>query len=314
MKPLIVGTVVLKCNLKKRRHGIQIGMISTLLLNAPGGEHPFYLALCPFMTVLRPICWSQSSVIFTASLTQPTITGRHFSSSKTFVLPSPSPILSSPASYESPSIITVAAGDEWLFAYFPRYDGDGTGCLWKRGPQIDNWAVKDFWSFSCGGGVVAASWLGCPREVSNCTNDVFILNILISLKWANSASYNLARLPPRGPRALISNPMLVLVTQDHHVHVTYIRQYHSSLATMKRLLTSLGITKEQLHTTDTVENPRSNRQCMEAAIGLGYDGRLFHKRFVHELNQFYRDINSYSHIFTPFTGTSESNSARGDTI
>lgn len=119
------------------------------------------------MNLHRPLCWSQNSVIFTASLTQPIITGRHFSSSKTFVLPSPSPILSSPASYESPSIITVAAGDEWLFAYFPRYDGDGTGCLWKRGPQIDNWAVKEFWSFTSGGGVVAASWLGSPREVSN---------------------------------------------------------------------------------------------------------------------------------------------------
>jgi hypothetical protein len=123
---------------------------------------------------LRPLHWSQSSVIFTASLTQPIITGRYFSSSKTFVLPSPSPIISSPGSYESPSIITVAAGDEWLFAYFPRCDGDGTGCLWKRGPQIDNWTVKEFWSFAKSGGVVVASWLGRPREVSNRMGDVSI--------------------------------------------------------------------------------------------------------------------------------------------
>ena len=100
-------------------------------------------------------------------MTQPIITGRHFASSKTFVLLPPPPIQSSPASYEPPSIITVAAGDEWLFAYFPRYDGDGTGCLWKRGPQIDNWAVKEFWSFTSSGGVVAASWLGSAREVSD---------------------------------------------------------------------------------------------------------------------------------------------------
>lgn len=81
------------------------------------------------------------------------------------------------------------------------------------------------------------------------------------------------RLPPRGPRTLISNPTLVLVTQDHHVHITYLRQYASSLATMKRSLTSPGLTKEQL-TTDVAENPRNNRQCIQAAIGLGYDGRF----------------------------------------
>ena len=64
------------------------------------------------------------------------------------------------------------------------------------------------------------------------------------------------------------------MTQDHHVHITYLRQYASSLATIKRLLTSPGITKEQLHAIDGAENPRSNRQCMEAAIGLGYDGKI----------------------------------------
>lgn len=155
---------------------MQIGIISTLSSNAPTGEHSIYLTpLFPLINLLRPLYWSQNSVIFTASLTQPIITGRHFSSSKTFVLPSPSPVLSSPVSYESPSIITVAAGDEWLFAYFPRYDGDGTGCLWKRGPQIDNWAVKEFWSFTSGGGVVAASWLGSPREVSNYTSNTSII-------------------------------------------------------------------------------------------------------------------------------------------
>jgi len=69
----------------------------------------------------------------------------------------------------------------------------------------------------------------------------------------------------------LHRPTLVLVTQDHHVHITYLRQYASSLATMKRLLTSPGITKEQLHATDVTENPRNNRQCIEAAIGLLYD-------------------------------------------
>jgi hypothetical protein len=80
------------------------------------------------------------------------------------------------------------------------------------------------------------------------------------------------RLPPRGPRPFISNPTLVLVTQDHHVHITYLRQYTSSLATMKRLLTTPGVTKEHFQAADVAENPRNSRQCIQAAIGLGYDG------------------------------------------
>ena len=91
------------------------------------------------------------------------------------------------------------------------------------------------------------------------------------------------RLPPRGPRAFISNPSLVLVTQDHHVHITYLRQYTSLLATMKRLLTSPGITKEQFQATDVSENPRNNRQCIQAAIGLGYDGRFSMNGYFHKL-------------------------------
>lgn len=117
-------------------------------------------------TILRPVQWSGSSTIFTGHPTQPLLTAHHFSSSKQFVIPSPAPIVSSPASFEPPTIISVAPYDDWLFAYFPGRDGDGTGCLWKRGPQVDSWNIKEWWSFARGAGVVAASWLGTPREVS----------------------------------------------------------------------------------------------------------------------------------------------------
>lgn len=114
----------------------------------------------------RPVEWSRSSVIFTAHPTQPLVIARHFSSSKEFVIPSPSPIITSPASYEPPTIISVAPDDSWLFAYFPQRDSDGTGCLWKRDARIDNWNIKEWWSFAQGAGVVAVSWLGVTREVS----------------------------------------------------------------------------------------------------------------------------------------------------
>lgn len=109
--------------------------------------------------------WSQSSVIFTAHATQALITGRHFSSSKQFVLPSPPPIIASPGSYDPPSVLSVSPGDLWLFAFFPRRDGEGVGCLWKRGAQIDNWPVNECWTYPKGGGAVTASWLGSHREV-----------------------------------------------------------------------------------------------------------------------------------------------------
>lgn len=116
--------------------------------------------------VLRPIVWTNSSVIFTAHATQPLVTARLFPSSKQFVLPSPEPILTSPASYEPPAVISVSPHDDWLFAYFPGREIGGTGCLWKRGLQVDSWNIKDYWGFTRGGGAVTAAWLGTEREVS----------------------------------------------------------------------------------------------------------------------------------------------------
>lgn len=117
------------------------------------------------MKQIRPIVWSQSSVIFTAHPTHPRVTGRHFSSSKQFVLPSPNPVISLPSSYDPPTVISVAPRDDWLFAYYPRHDAEGLGCLWKRGAQLDSWQVKEFWNFSKSGGAVAVSWLSPPRKV-----------------------------------------------------------------------------------------------------------------------------------------------------
>lgn len=150
----------------KRPTGKQAGGISTLYLSGLKSMN-FPLLCCPCYLSMnaRPIEWSRSSVLFTAHPTQPLVSGRHFSSSNQFRLPSPHPIISSPKFYQPPSIISVAPDDEWLFAYFPRRDSDGVGCLWKRGAQIDNWTVKEWWSFGQGAGVVAASWLGQSRVV-----------------------------------------------------------------------------------------------------------------------------------------------------
>ncbi|KAG6845344.1 hypothetical protein H0H87_010801 [Tephrocybe sp. NHM501043] len=118
---------------------------------------------------LRPLEWSQSSIIFCAHPTQPLITARHFSSSKQFVISSPAQVVTAPTSYGPPALISVAPDDNWLFAYFPGHNIQGIGCLWSRGPQIDNWSVKESWHITHGAGPVAASWLGQPREFVTCS-------------------------------------------------------------------------------------------------------------------------------------------------
>ncbi|EPQ58333.1 hypothetical protein GLOTRDRAFT_91770 [Gloeophyllum trabeum ATCC 11539] len=113
-----------------------------------------------------PLAWSRSSTIFTAHASEPKIVARLFPSSKPCTIPSPPQILSTPASYEPPTIISVALNDEWLFAYFPGKDCDGISCLWKKMPQADEWQIKDCWTCARGAGVIAASWIGQEREVS----------------------------------------------------------------------------------------------------------------------------------------------------
>ncbi|KAJ3517171.1 hypothetical protein NLJ89_g668 [Agrocybe chaxingu] len=202
-------------------------------------------------TPKRAIQWSNSSLIFTADPTQPRVNARHFSSSKQFVLPPPPPIVSSYASYEPPSVISASPNGEWLFSYFPRRDNDGTGCLWKRGPQIDNWQVQDSWSFVRSGGVVAVSWLTSPRE------------------WVSNSSGEPMRLPPRGPQTPISKPTLLLVTQDNCIHLTYYRQFLPGIRTMKRSLSFNGLTLENAAGASEVpEGQHSPRQCMRAAIDI----------------------------------------------
>ncbi|KAF5381080.1 hypothetical protein D9615_004015 [Tricholomella constricta] len=208
---------------------------------------------------LRPVEWSPSSVIFSAHPAQPLVTARHFSSSKQFVIPSPTPIISSPASYGPPTVISVAPGDDWLFAYFPGHNVDGTGCLWKRGSQIDNWNVKEWWTFPQGGGVVAISWLGTTRE------------------WvAGNAPGSSTRLPPRGPRTPVSSPTLLLVTQDHHVKIYYFRYYNPAMMVLSRSIAQSGTTVEGSPQLGGDANSSGIRQCFRAAIGLGYNGTSYY--------------------------------------
>ncbi|KAK0210934.1 hypothetical protein DFS33DRAFT_1296412 [Desarmillaria ectypa] len=199
--------------------------------------------------------WSNSSVIFTPHPTQPTILARHFSSSKQFNIPSPAPILAALTDFDPPTIISASPNDDWLFAYFPGRGVPGAGCLWFRGPEIDNWSLKDYWTLPLGAGVVTASWLGAPRE------------------WMADEHGSLLRLPTRGPRTPVSYPTLALVTQNHRLTLCYVRNYIPSLRMFSAPLNQYSVVHESssMPTPEATDNGGLLRLCVTAAIGLGYD-------------------------------------------
>ncbi|KAJ4487872.1 hypothetical protein J3R30DRAFT_3432041 [Lentinula aciculospora] len=202
----------------------------------------------------KPVEWSNSSVILTAHALRPVILARHFSSSRQFKLPSPTPITSNANAYDPPTIITCSLDDRWLYAFFPGRGEDGLCCLWYRGVELDNWNVKEWWLFAQSAGAVAAHWLGGSRE------------------WDIDPTGVPTRLPPRGPLTPVSNPTLILVTQDHRLFVCYLRYYKNTLHMFSCSLLQSSVTVEQQqdnsqHPLDEVD---SVRICTNAAIGTTY--------------------------------------------
>lgn len=244
-------------------------------LLSPRGTSTPVSSLFPLPTpgpeFLRPLQWSQSSVIFSAHPTQPIVIARHFSSSKQFVIPSPKPVTSNQTAYEPPTIISVAPGDDWLFAYFPKSNGEGTGCLWKRGPQIDNWTVQEWWTFPPQTAPIAADWLGAPREV--CGDQHLNYLILTGSQWTINSSGTPGRLPPKGFILPTSSPTLILVTQDYRVHVCYYQYYLPNLQILKCQLGSTNMLRVNHPPVDD-DPPDLVKVCLDATIGISYNGTI----------------------------------------
>ncbi|EIW60130.1 uncharacterized protein TRAVEDRAFT_120124 [Trametes versicolor FP-101664 SS1] len=204
----------------------------------------------------RPVQWSKSSVIFTAHEFQPVVLGRHFPSSRQFVLPSPTQIMSALSTYEPPSVISVSPTDNWIFAYFPGRGVDGLGCLWSKEGPLDNWVVSECWAFALGDGVVTAAWTSSHRE------------------WTVSETGTSSRLPPLGPITPLATPLLLLVTHAHEIHVCQLPPFSTTLKIVRASLL-------QPHAPEPVGSPPANdspgriggdRICVKAAIGLSYRG------------------------------------------
>lgn len=228
----------------------------------------------------KPIAWTNSSIIFTAHPTEPWVTARLFSSSKQFICPSPDPVFANSSQYEPPSIISASPDDEWLFAYFPGRGGNGQGCLWKRGSHLDSWAVKDYWSFARGGGVVTAAWAGAQREVR--LSFLYPHKVLTCYQWVTNETGSTTRLPPRGPMTPVSSPTLLLVTEDHLINMCYIHAFMPSLKVMRCSLAHPSIISDtqQSPMQDPLNGPGGVKVCISAAIGLGYNGVFVLRNFL----------------------------------
>ncbi|KAH9857142.1 hypothetical protein C2E23DRAFT_375639 [Lenzites betulinus] len=201
----------------------------------------------------RPVQWGKSGVIYTGHEHQPLVLGRHFPTSRQFVLPSPPQITSTPSAYNPPSVVSVSSTDEWLFAYFPGRGTDGVGCLWRKGGQLDNWVVNECWRFAVGDGVVTASWTSSHRE------------------WIVSETGTSSRLPPLGPLTPLGTPLLLLVTHACEIYVCGLPPFTPTVTVTRASLL-------QPCTTDPPPPPLNelpgriggNMICTKAAIGLCY--------------------------------------------
>lgn len=240
------------------------------------------LALKSYANLSRRVEWSNSSVIFSPHASEPRILARHFSSSKHFNIPTPTPILSQPDAFDPPTVISLAPGDVHLFAYFPpgqRYS-NGTACLWKRGQEIDNWTIDHSWTIAPSAGIIAASWLGSPREVR--FNSCVRTDTNTRNKWVANDQAEFVRLPRRGPATPVSDPTLLLVSQNHRATLCYMRQ---SAEKLKMVSVSLSYHNSTAETKSPPDLDRDNvnvlRICSTAAIGLAYDGISSHSRYLY---------------------------------
>ncbi|TBU35719.1 hypothetical protein BD311DRAFT_783359 [Dichomitus squalens] len=197
----------------------------------------------------RPVQWSKSSVIFTPHESRAYILARHFPTSRQFALPSPPIPLDN---YEPATVISLCPTDDWLFAYFPGNGCPGMGCVWRKEAQLDNWSLRECWPYPVGGGVVTAAWTCHHRE------------------WVVSETGKSSRLPPLGPLAPYANPLLLLVTEAHLLHVYSLSPYTKTPPPTRAPLLQPIDPMHPPTDPESVGKIGGDRVCVKAAIGLCY--------------------------------------------
>lgn len=198
----------------------------------------------------KPLAWSEASILFFAHPTRLDVIGRHFSSSKQFLISPPPLVNSSSSQFNPPSFISIAPGDGYLFVFYPGKTGNSVGCIWKRGPRIDSWLIVDCWEFAKFTYPVAAEWLGSPRT------------------WHLDATGSASRLPLRGPQTPVSDPNLLYITSDHRANLCYLEHYRQ-LRVISCSLDQNGATSGVTQLDETISKHVS-KHCTLASIGLAY--------------------------------------------
>src|SRR5262245_50877029 len=114
-------------------------------------------------------------------------------------------------------------------------------------------------------------------------------------------------MPPRGPPTPVSSPTLLLVTQNQHLHVCYYRSYVSSLKIMSCSLACPEVNSERrpLLGHDISSGLGGVKLCVNAAIGLGYNGNNVNTHINLYFTLIYMIINRFSYTrsyaISPFT-------------
>ena len=121
------------------------------------------------------------------------------------------------------------------------------GCVWHKEAQLDNWSLKECWPYPVGGGVVTAAWTSHQREVSASPPCVRVL-LTCAQKWVVSETGTSSRLPPLGPVPPFANPLLLVVTEAHLLHVYSLSPYAKAPVPMRAPL---------LQPIDPIQQPAS---------------------------------------------------------
>ncbi|KAI0322194.1 hypothetical protein OF83DRAFT_1094908, partial [Amylostereum chailletii] len=202
----------------------------------------------------RPVTWSGHSTILFAHPSQPLVCARLFPSSRQFTLPPPPLVLTPPPAYSPPTIISGSPDEQHLFAYFPSQAEVGVACIWKRS-HVDEWIVQDCWSLPVGKGIIAATWLGHPRE------------------WVTDSTGKAVRPPQLGPATPLTSLTLILVARDMQIHACFLYHGNPKLKVISCSLshpdeTSANVNKPSF---TNPSGPEGVQSCTLAAIGLAYN-------------------------------------------
>ena len=127
---------------------------------------------------------------------------------------------------------------------------------------------------------MTAAWAGAQREVR--LHFVYHHAVPTLRQWVVNETGSTIRFPHRGPVTPVSNPTLLLVTEDHLINMYYIRAFMPSLKVIRCSLVHPSVISDtqQSPMQDPLNGPGGVKVCIYASIGLGYNGAFVQLRKI----------------------------------